>query len=66
MSKRSLPYLDAWQELIDAGMERCLEFALEESEKGDAMRQSSPFVGILTEDERLGFLREWRMRRSGG
>lgn len=56
---RSLSYLDRWQALVDEGMERCLTVALEDSEFGRDMRQSTPFAGILTNEERLRFFREY-------
>lgn len=40
-------------------MEMCLEFATEDSERATAIRQASPFAGILTNEERLAFLRAW-------
>lgn len=55
----TLPYFVEWQRLMDVGMEVCLQFATEDSERATAMRQASPFAGILTNEERLAFLREW-------
>lgn len=58
------PYLDQWQQLIDSGMEACLDFATQNSEHARAMRQSSPFVGILSNKERFEFLKNWSQRRA--
>lgn len=59
---RSLPYLMEWQRLLDAGIDECLKVATEDSEHAATLRQSSPFCGILTEQERLEFLDTWRPR----
>lgn len=56
---RSDPYLAAWEEVLQRGLEATLELALSDSELGRAMRQSSPLCGVLQEDERAGFLRDW-------
>lgn len=53
-------YIEAWAELVGAGMEVALAVATEDSEYGREMRQSSPFGGVLTHQERFAFLREWR------
>lgn len=58
-SPNSRPYRDKWQSLVDQGMEACLCAAVDESEQGKAMRQASPFTRILTNAERLAFLRAW-------
>ena len=60
----SLPYLLEWERLIGQGMNACLSVATEESEYATALRQSSPFVGILTEKERLSFLKSWSGSRA--
>jgi len=56
---RSLSYLDRWQALVDEGMDRCLAVAIEDSEFGRNMRQSTPFAGILSNKERFEFFREY-------
>jgi hypothetical protein len=63
-SLRALPYLEAWEALARQGMEACLVLAVEESERADAMRQSSPFAGVLTDHERFAFLREWKEKHA--
>lgn len=55
----SLPYVIAWQKLVDLGMEAALAAAIDETERGQVLRQNSPFAGILSEQERLDFLRSW-------
>lgn len=56
------PYLAQWQAVVDDGMQAALARATEETERGQAMRQASPFAGILTEAERLEFLKSWSRR----
>lgn len=57
-------YVEAWAKLIDAGMEVALAVATEDSEYGREMRQSSPFGGILSHQERFAFLREWKRQHA--
>ena len=56
------PYLDEWERLASEGMDACLSVATEDSERARALRQCSPFVGILTNRERFAFLSEWNRR----
>lgn len=53
-------YVSAWQAVIDEGIEAALSLATEDSEHARAMRQSTPFVGILTNQERFAFLKQWK------
>lgn len=55
----SQPYVKEWQRLVDLGIEECLAVTTEDSERANAMRQTSPFCGILTNEERWEFLLEW-------
>lgn len=59
VSPHSQPYLREWEKLLDQGMDACLAVATEDSERAAALRQSSPFVGILSNAERQAFFREW-------
>ena len=47
------PYLDEWLEIINKGPEFLIEFLKSTSEDGQRLRSSSPFTGILSEQERL-------------
>lgn len=58
------PYLREWEALASQGMEVCLAVATERSEHATALRQSSPFVCILTHHERFAFLKRWRSEAS--
>ena len=55
----SQPYLAEWERLIAVGIEASLAVATEDTERATALRKSSPFAGVLTEAERLEFLRNW-------
>lgn len=55
----SQPYVREWQRLVALGMEECLAVATEDSERGAAMRQASPFCGVLTDEERWEFFLAW-------
>lgn len=59
-SPRTYSYLDAWQQLLNQGVEACLAAATEESERGDALRQASPLACLLTNQERFAFLKQWK------
>ena len=56
----SHPYLERWGNLMDQGMEICLAVAVEESQRADALRQNSPFAGVLTNVERFTLLKAWK------
>lgn len=57
---RSQPYLKVWEGLFEEGLEKTLAMATEDSERGAALRQTSPFAGVLTPAERAAFFRRWR------
>jgi hypothetical protein len=56
----SQPYLEEWERLMNKGVEACLSVAVEDSQRAAALRQSSPFSGVLTNRERFLFLKQWR------
>lgn len=60
VNARTLPLLDQWQSLMDAGMDECLSVATEDSERAAELRQSSPFSCLLTTKERNAFLKNWK------
>lgn len=57
----SQPYLAEWERLMNLGMETCLDFASEDSERATAMRQCSPLACVLSNKERFVFLRQWQL-----
>lgn len=51
------PCLREWELILDSNpTERVLEILTQNNDEGQRLRQSDPFVGILTEKERLAFL----------
>jgi len=60
VAPNSQPYLREWERIFDMGMDAALAVATERSERADALRQSSSFCGILTNQERIAFFRQWR------
>lgn len=56
----SQPYLAEWERLMNQGVDTCLAVAVEDSQWATALRQSSPFTGVLTNQERFAFLKTWR------
>ena len=56
---RSDTYLAEWDRLLEQGLEPLLATAVEESERAAALRQCSPFTGILSPAERFAFLKTW-------
>lgn len=61
----SQPYLERWERLMNQGLDVNLAVATEDSERASAMRQASPFAGILTDQERKEFLLEWNRKHGG-
>ncbi len=55
------PYLEAWRHLIDQGLDATLAAVTDPGERGNAMRQASPFTGILDNRERWALLRDQRV-----
>jgi hypothetical protein len=60
VSPATQPYLQEWERLMDEGLEPCLRMAEEDSAHARAMRQASPFAGLLSNAERFAFIRAWR------
>lgn len=54
------PYLMEWQSILDQGMNAALSVAVEDSERAQVLRSTSPFAGVLDEEERLAFLAAWK------
>ena len=49
---RSQPYWDAWREILDRPLEDLLQLLVEDSERMAALRQATPFAGVLEPAER--------------
>ena len=61
---RAEPYLAEWERLMANGPEQLLAAAVEDSERAAALRQCSPFAGILSPTERFAFLKDWAARHA--
>jgi hypothetical protein len=53
-----------WQELLEQPLDTLLAFLESTDERATRLRQSSPFCGIMTEEERLAIIREFQARES--
>ena len=51
-SGRSQPYWDAWREILNRPLAEILDLLQEESERMAALRQATPFAGVLEPQER--------------
>ena len=49
---RSQPYWDTWREILNRPLEEILDLMQEESERMAALRQATPFAGVLEPKER--------------
>ncbi len=47
------PYLDEWLIHIDKELDHLLAFLESETDEAQRLRSSSPFVGIITQEERM-------------
>ena len=61
---RSQPYWDAWRKLLDGPFEELLASMVETSERMTAMRQATPFAGVLPPAERWAIFQKFE-RRAG-
>jgi len=61
-SPRAMSYFLEWEEHFAKGPEHLFAVALEESEHAADLRQCSPFGGILTDEERWQYFREFKAR----
>ncbi len=64
-NSRSQPYWDAWRELLSRPLEDLLGSMVEESERMTALRQATPFAGILSPAERWTIYARFDRGRSG-
>jgi hypothetical protein len=52
------PYIDAWQALLDGPVSELLAMLIDESEQARALRQATPFAGLLKPRERWALLKQ--------
>ena len=58
------PALLEWQRLLTGPYDELLALMEATDDRATRLRQSSPFCGLLTEEERLGIIREFQARES--
>lgn len=64
MNGRSQPYWDAWSQILNRPLEEILSLLEEESERMTAMRQATPFAGVLEPAERWAIYRRFEQDRT--
>ena len=64
-TSRSQPYWDAWREILDRPLPEVLTLLEEDSERMDAMRQATPFAGVLEPAERWAVYSQFAPQRTG-
>ena len=57
---RSQPYWDAWREILGRPLPEILRLLEEKSERMNAMRQATPFAGVLDPRERWAIYDRFR------
>ena len=63
-SRRVSPDLTEWQRALSGPFDELLALLEATDERAARLRQSSPFCGILTTEERTGIIREFQKRES--
>ena len=63
-SGRSQPYWDAWREILKRPLPEILDLMQEESERMTALRQATPFAGVLEPAERWAIYERFESSRS--
>ena len=63
-SARARPALLEWQRLLSGPLDELLVILEAADERATRLRQSSPFCGILTQEERFHIIREFQARES--
>lgn len=53
------PHMLEWERILGSSTDEILAIAVENSQRGDALRQCSPLACVLSPRERWAFLREW-------
>lgn len=66
MNGRSQPYWDAWGEILNRPLPEILSLIEEESERMTAMRQATPFAGVLEPAERWAVYQRFEQDRTAG
>ena len=62
---RSQPYWDAWREILNRPLPEILDLLGEESERMTALRQATPFAGVLEPAERWAIYERFALGQAG-
>ena len=62
---RSMPYWEAWREILDRPLPEILGLSVEDTERMAALRQATPFAGVLEPAERWAVYARFESGRSG-
>jgi hypothetical protein len=63
---RSQPYWDAWRELLGRPLPEVLDLLVEPGERMTAMRQATPFAGVLEPAERWAIYESFESENAEG
>jgi hypothetical protein len=63
-ANHAMPYFKAWRELLSLPIDQLFPLLTEDSERMRALRQNTPFVGILTNHERWSILKQYSIKGS--
>ena len=61
-SERAFPTLAEWETLLEGPLDELLPILTATDERAIRLRQSSPFAGLLTSEERMSILRAFQAR----
>jgi hypothetical protein len=54
------PYLDEWHRILIRSIDAVLTVIVNPPEQATALRQSSPFSGVLSPNEQMHIMSQWR------
>jgi hypothetical protein len=60
---RSQPYFDEWRRILERPLPEILQVLEEDSERATALRQATPFAGVLAPKERWAIYAEFSRER---
>ena len=60
---RSMPYMHRWRAILEMPLEEMIALMSEDTEEMRAMRQATPFAGILTPAARWAIYRQFPIER---
>jgi len=61
---RSQPYWDEWREILRRPLTQILDLLVEDSERMTALRQATPFAGVLNPADRWAIYERFNLQRA--